>query len=139
MIDPVRRSPRTTIGRFAAAAGVGVETVRFYQRRGLLPVPSGAGGYRDYDAAMAARLGFIRTAQAAGFTLAQIKELLALDGTGERARVRALAEERLEDIEARLSALETARRSLRALLHDCHTAPGGTPCPIIQSFRDGHA
>jgi MerR family mercuric resistance operon transcriptional regulator len=68
-----------TIARLAAAAGVGVETVRYYQRRGLLPVPASAGAVRRYDAGHVRRLRFIRRAQAAGFTLEEIGELLALD------------------------------------------------------------
>ena len=77
-----------TIARLGAAAGVGVETVRYYQRRGLLPVPASMGAVRRYDAGDVRRLRFIRRAQAAGFTLEEIGELLALDRTGDRARVR---------------------------------------------------
>ena len=82
-----------TIARLGAAAGVGVETVRYYQRRGLLAVPAGGGGVRRYDEEDVRRLRFIRRAQAAGFTLEEISELLALDRTDDRARVRRLASE----------------------------------------------
>ncbi len=77
-----------TISALAASGGVGVETVRFYQRRGLLDTPSRGGGIRHYGDADLRRLRFIRSAQAAGFTLDGIGELLALDATQDRARVR---------------------------------------------------
>ncbi|MFT6570526.1 MAG: MerR family mercuric resistance operon transcriptional regulator [Sphingomonas echinoides] len=88
-----------TIAGLAREGGVGVETVRYYQRRGLLGTPdrpgasSAGGGIRRYSAADARRLRFIRYAQAAGFTLEQIGELLALDATDDRARARQLANE----------------------------------------------
>src|SRR5690349_13479119 len=90
-----------TIARLAAAAGVGVETVRYYQRRGLLPVPASLGEVRRYDESDVRRLRFIRRAQAAGFTLEEIGELLALDRTGDRARVRHLAGARLAALDAK--------------------------------------
>jgi MerR family mercuric resistance operon transcriptional regulator len=76
-----------TIARLGAAAGVGVETVRYYQRRGLLDVPANGGGVRRYDEEDVRRLRFIRRAQAAGFTLEEIGELLALDRTDDRAHL----------------------------------------------------
>src|SRR5215207_8196335 len=80
-----------TIGKLAAAAGVGVETIRFYQRRGLLQTPDRAGSVRRYSAADLRRLRFIRHAQSAGFTLEQIRELLALDASDDREQARVLA------------------------------------------------
>jgi len=126
-----------TIAGLARAAGVGVETVRYYQRRGLLLTPdrTGAtGGIRRYDAQDVRRLRFIRSAQAAGFTLEQIGELLALDATEDRARVRALAGERLAALDAQIAALETARASLRRLASECADGAAG-PCPILTSFE----
>ncbi|MDO9487798.1 MAG: MerR family transcriptional regulator, partial [Sphingomonadaceae bacterium] len=82
-----------TIARLAAAAGVGVETVRYYQRRRLLDVPTSAGAVRRYGASDVRRLRFVRRAQAAGFTLDEIGELLALDATHDRPRVREMAGE----------------------------------------------
>jgi MerR family mercuric resistance operon transcriptional regulator len=126
----------STIAGFARAAGVGVETVRYYQRRGLLRTPARVapgGGIRRYDADDVHRLRFIRSAQAAGFTLEQIGELLALDATDDRERVRALAGERLAALDARIAALETARASLRRLTRECADGSAG-PCPILTSF-----
>ena len=91
-----------TIGSLAAAAGVGVETVRFYQRRGLLAVPPRAGGIRRYDGRDVDRLHFIKRAQAAGFTLAEISELIALDAGEDRARARELAKARIVALDRKI-------------------------------------
>lgn len=128
-----------TIGTLARAGGVGVETVRYYQRRGLLETPRRTGGGHDggvrrYGPADARRLRFIRSAQAAGFTLEQIGELLALDAGQDRARARELAGERLAELDAKIAGLEAARASLRRLSAAC--AGGGRgPCPIIAAFE----
>jgi len=123
-----------TIARLGAAAGVGVETVRYYQRRGLLPVPAGGGGaVRRYDGGDVRRLLFIRRAQAAGFTLDGIGELLALDRTGDRARVRELAAERVAALDARIAELESSRAALERLRSTCAAGKKG-PCPIIEAF-----
>ena len=129
-----------TIAGLAREGGVGVETVRYYQRRGLLdvPVPHGAaghgGGIRRYGEEDVRRLRFVRAAQAAGFTLDQIGELLALDATDDRARARALANERIAALDARIEELETARASLRRLARECGSGAAG-PCPILASFE----
>ena len=121
-----------TIAGLARAGGVGVETVRYYQRRGLLPEPprtggSGlGGGIRRYGSDDVRRLRFIRNAQTAGFTLEEIVELLALDATHDRARARALAT-------ARIAELETARAALTRLATHCGEGAAG-PCPILEAF-----
>ena len=129
-----------TIARLAEAGGVGVETVRYYQRRGLLaepPRPQGpgsGGGVRRYGAQDVRRLRFIRSAQAAGFTLEQIGELLALDAGEDRGRALALAQERLVELDARIAELEAARASLKRLARECGAGSKG-PCPILASFE----
>ena len=123
-----------TIGKLAAAGGVGVETVRFYQRRGLLAEPDRNGGVRRYDQTDLSRLRFIRAAQAGGFTLAAIAELLALDATEERARARELANARIIEIDDKIAALKTARKSLRRLADECAEGAQGR-CPIIEAFE----
>ena len=123
----------TTISGLARTADVGVETVRYYQRRGLLGTPDRAGGVRQYDEADVRRLRFIRSAQGAGFTLEQIGELLALDAGEDRARARVLARERIAALDAQIAGLEAARKSLRRLAHECETNAAG-PCPIIAAF-----
>lgn len=131
----------TTIAGLARAGGVGVETVRFYQRKGLLETPerpgsSGlGGGVRRYGEADVRRLRFIRAAQAAGFTLDQIGELLSLDAGADRSRARALAAGRLTALDARIAELQAARAALTRLADACAASRSG-PCPIIASFEE---
>lgn len=122
-----------TIGSVAARAGVSVETVRFYQRKGLLAVPPRAGGIRRYDARDVERLRFIKRAQAAGFTLAEIGELIALDAGEDRARARQLAAARIKALDTKIAELKGARASLARLARECGEDRAG-PCPIIASF-----
>lgn len=128
-----------TIAALAREGGVGVETVRYYQRRGLLdepdrPTGAGAGGgIRRYGTDDARRLRLIRSAQAAGFTLEQIGELLALDATDDRARARQLAHEQMAALDAKIAELEQARASLRRLASECGSGSAG-PCPILTAF-----
>ncbi|HET9663510.1 MAG TPA: MerR family transcriptional regulator [Burkholderiales bacterium] len=124
-----------TIARFADAAGVGVETVRYYQRRGLLPVPQARhASYRRYDQSLVQRLRFIKNAQAAGFTLAEIRELMRLDRTGDRLRIQTIAAAKLAELEVRMRELRKASKALKTLVHHCRHARPGTPCPIIEAF-----
>jgi MerR family mercuric resistance operon transcriptional regulator len=131
--------PSATIASFAESAGVGVETVRYYQRRGLLKVPdrpdtgSRGGGFRQYNDDDVRRLRFIRSAQAAGFTLQEIAELLRLDATDDRARARTLANQRIAALDVQIAELEAARASLRKLARACAAGPAG-PCPILRAF-----
>ena len=123
-----------TIGKFAAAANVGVETVRFYQRRGLLSTPKRIEGIRRYGEAEVSRLRFIRQAQAAGFTLEEIRQLLALDSGEDRAAARQMAARRLADLDARMEELQRAKISLQRLVSECAAGKTG-PCPILKSFE----
>jgi MerR family mercuric resistance operon transcriptional regulator len=123
-----------TIARLAAAGGVGVETIRYYQRRGLLAEPARAGAVRRYGDRDVRRLLFIRRAQSAGFTLEEIGELLALDSGQDRPRVRALAAERLAALESKIAELEAARSALTRLSKACAAGTKG-PCPILEAFE----
>ena len=123
-----------TIGVLARSSGVGVETVRYYQRRGLIRTPKRGEGIRHYGEEDLRRLGFIRSAQAAGFTLEQVGELLALDATHDRARARALAKERIAALDGKIAELEKARDALKRLARDCGATSTG-PCPIIKAFE----
>lgn len=124
-----------TIGALAKAAGVGVETVRYYQRRGLLPEPPRPPGeVRRYGEAELKRLKFIRSAQAAGFTLNEIGELLALDAADDRARARELARTRVAALDAKIEELREARDALADLATACANKRGG-PCPILSAFE----
>ncbi|MGH8284756.1 MAG: MerR family DNA-binding protein [Steroidobacteraceae bacterium] len=120
-----------TIGRLARAAGVGVETVRYYQRRRLLPMPAKrARGFRYYGPEMLERLRFIRRAQALGLSLDEIRQLLGLDRKRACRATRALAAERLALVEAKLRDLTALRNALAALIAECDTR-GGPSCPIL--------
>ena len=125
-----------TISKLASEASVGVETVRFYQRRGLLRVPASKTGTRRYGVDDVRRLRFIRQAQTAGFTLREIKELLALDAGEDRVRARELAQIRLKALNQKIAELENARESLRRLARSCAEGKAG-PCPILRSFDAG--
>jgi MerR family mercuric resistance operon transcriptional regulator len=124
-----------TIGSLAQEGGVGVETIRYYQRRGLLQTPRRGDGIRRYGIDDLRRLRFIRTAQAAGFTLEQVGELLALDATEDRAKARTLARERIAALDAKIAELQTARDALKRLARECASSTG--PCPIIAAFDQG--
>jgi MerR family mercuric resistance operon transcriptional regulator len=127
----------TTIAGLAREGGVGVETVRYYQRRGLLQTPErgeSGRGIRRYGNDDVQRLRFIRSAQAAGFTLEQIAELLALDSTEDRARAHTLANERIAALDAKIAELKAARNALHHLAKECGSGSSG-PCPIIESFE----
>lgn len=132
--------PDLTISRLAAEGGVGVETVRYYQRRGLLPEPerpagSGlGGGVRRYGEAEARRLRFIRAAQTAGFTLEEIGELLQLDAVDDRARAREMARIRVAALDEKIAELQAARSALDKLASECGSGGGG-PCPILMAFE----
>jgi MerR family mercuric resistance operon transcriptional regulator len=122
-----------TIGGLAAAGGVGVETVRFYQRKGLLQTPTRKTGIRRYGREDVRRLRFIKQAQTAGFTLAEVKELLELDAGEDRARARELAAGRLEALAAKIAELRRARDALQRLARECAEGSTGR-CPILASF-----
>ena len=126
---------RMTISRFAKAAGVGVETVRYYQRRGLLPVPrADLGSYREYDLATVKRLRLIRGLKSAGFTLSEIGELIRLDRGTKRLAIQAIASRKLEELNEKMREMRKVSKGLKALISECRSAKQGTPCPIIEAF-----
>ena len=126
---------RDTIGALAREAGVGVETVRYYQRRGLLSEPARSHGeVRRYGAEDVRRLKFIRSAQAAGFTLNEIGELLELSASDDRARARQLAQARVAALEQKIAELQEAREALAELAETCAKTRAG-PCPILAAFE----
>jgi len=129
-----------TIGALAKAGGVGVETVRYYQRQGLMDEPlrpaggGTSGGTRRYGAQDLQRLRFIRSAQAAGFTLKQIARLIELDATADRTEVRQIARDRIDALDAQIRELQRAHASLERLAHECEHSANG-PCPILLAFE----
>jgi len=124
-----------TIARLAAAADVGVETVRYYERRGLLPQPMRAqGGYRRYDRNHVARIRFIKRAQELGFTLAEIESLLELEDGADRGTIRRIARARLEQIRSRIADLRRMKKVLAHVLHECEQRVAAPQCPIITAI-----
>ena len=125
------------IGQVAKTAGVGIDAVRFYEREGLLAKPARRpSGYREYSPDVVVHLRFIRRAKELGFSLKEIRELIALetDPAATAGDVRVLAEERLADIEGKIRALQRMRRALRKATEKC---PGGGPtsrCSILRTL-----
>jgi MerR family mercuric resistance operon transcriptional regulator len=113
---------------------VGVETIRFYQRKGLLETPTRETGIRRYGSEDLRRLRFIKQAQAAGFTLEEIRELLELDSGQDRSRARELARSRIDALDAKIAELGRARQALERLATECTQGSKG-PCPILASFN----
>jgi DNA-binding transcriptional MerR regulator len=124
-----------TIGRLAQRAGVGIDTVRFYERARLLPAPERtASGYRTYHDSDVARLQFIRRAKALGFSLEEIGELLTLNaGKGSRASVKSLAVRRLQDLDRKIRELTVMRDALAHYAHRCSGKGALEGCPIIEA------
>ena len=124
-----------TIGSLAGEAGVNVETIRYYQRRGLMPEPDKpAQGYRRYDATTVKRVRFIKRAQALGFTLEEIGGLLKLDEAHACAETRELASHKLQTLETKLADLVAMRKALTALLCQCDAGAMKGNCPIIHAL-----
>ena len=133
---------KLTIGRLAKAAGLNVETIRYYQRRGLLEEPQKPlGGHRRYSSRDIFRLGFIRRAQQLGFSLDEVKALLEISDGRSCGEARAVAERRFAVIESRIAELTAMRRQLRSLITACADNRSRSSCPLIDSLSrpDGPA
>lgn len=129
-----------TIGTFAKAAGVNVETIRYYQRRELLPEPERpSGGIRRYNKEDVARMTFIKTAQGLGFSLDEIAELLRLDDGTHCAEASALAQHKLDDVRDKIANLRRIEKVLNELVTYCQLEGGNVTCPLIASLREGLA
>jgi Hg(II)-responsive transcriptional regulator len=122
----------------AKAAGVNAQTLRYYERRGLLPRPPRRGsGYREYPVDAVRIVRFIKRAQDLGFSLDEIEQLVRLRGTqrGDRQRVRTIAERKIEDIDRKIARLHSMRGALRTLVESCQHG-GAANCPIIEALDD---
>ena len=136
MIGLKPMKPATTATATAKAAQVNVETLRYYERVGLLPTPPrSANGYRRYDDAALKRLRFIRRAQALGFSLAQVGELLRLDDGLNCGAAQTLARDKLEGIERQIADLKRMRLRLRQTLAACERG-GRARCPLIDTLLE---
>ena len=124
-----------TIGRLAKVAGVNIETIRYYQRRGLVEEPlKPAGGHRRYRSSTVSRVRFIKRAQHLGFTLEEINELLRLEDGQSCRETRLLAEQKLTEIERRIADLTRMRGTLRGLIAECASHQRRRSCPIIATL-----
>jgi MerR family transcriptional regulator, mercuric resistance operon regulatory protein len=125
-----------TIGSLAKAAGVNVETVRFYQRKGLLTEPDRFyGSIRRYGSLDVARLKFVKSAQRLGFSLDQVAQLLELEDGTHCIQAAEIATQRLADVRARLADLARMERALSKLVSECDEQRGKVSCPLIASLR----
>lgn len=125
-----------TIGVFAKSAGVNVETIRFYQRKGLLPEPSKPyGSIRRYGGADVVRVKFVKSAQRLGFNLDEIAELLQLDDGTHCEEVSSLAEHKLKDVREKMADLARMETALSELVCACHSRQGNVSCPLIASLQ----
>jgi len=125
-----------TIGAFARAGGVSVETIRFYQRKRLLPEPNKPqGSIRRYGSKDVTRVRFVKSAQRLGFSLDEIAELLELDDGAQCDEARAQAEQKLADVRARLADLQNIENVLVELVAQCCAASGQVRCPLIASLQ----
>lgn len=126
-----------TIGVFAGCAGVNVETIRYYQRRGLIgEPPKPLGGVRHYGEADVQRVIFIKAAQSLGFTLDEIGELLKLEDGEHCVEARALAEQKLTDVRSRLATLRSMESVLADLVGKCRGRRGNISCPLIATLHE---
>lgn len=136
MIEP-RATETLTIGRLAGRAGVGVETIRYYEKQRLIPKPARTrSGYRQYPAGEVARVRFIRRAQQLGFSLREIGELLALrvDASADCVAVRHSAERKIESIAARIADLRAMQAALESLRDSCAAQAPGAECAILEAL-----
>lgn len=123
------------IGALAKRGGVRIDTVRYYERSGLLaPKSRLASGYRRYGEVELARLRFIRRAQALGFSLKEVRELLALSGRRDVARVKRAAQRKLTDVEKRITELQRVRSGLADLIAACPGHGRAADCPILNAL-----
>ena len=128
-----------TIGEVAAQAGVHTQTLRYYERRGIIEkARRGTSGYRLYSAEVVRLIRFIKRAQELGFTLEEIEELIALRKSRGRSRsqVRELAAAKMSDIERKIQQLQSIRQALGQLLKTCACQSGTLECPILEALDD---
>lgn len=126
-----------TIGVLADAAGVNVETIRFYQRKGLMQEPyRPLGGIRHYGEPDLARVRFIKSAQRLGFSLDEVGDLLKLEDGSHCTEARKQAEHKLADVRARLADLTRIERVLTDLVERCCAASGKVRCPLIATLQE---
>ena len=124
-----------TIGRLARAAGVGIETIRYYQRRELLPLPEPHdGAFRHYPPRLVDRIHFIKRSQELGFSLDEIAKLLQFEDGADRRAIRSLAGAHLADVRQKIADLKRIERALAGMIESCEATGRARPCPIIATL-----
>ena len=127
-----------TIGGLAKAANVNVETIRYYQRRGLLSEPKRPpGGSRHSGSAAIDRLTFVKTAQQLGFSLDEVGDLLRLEDGTHCQEASALAEHKLKDVREKIERLVKIEKALSEMVSQCHAKPDSIACPLVASLHEG--
>lgn len=125
-------------GELAARAGVNIQTVRFYERRGILPKPTRtASGYRVYSAEAVRMIRFVKRAQNLGFTLDEVEDLLRLRNNRRAscAQVKAAGQTKMDDVEAKIASLQAMKRALAVLLASCERNDRDRACPILEALE----
>jgi Hg(II)-responsive transcriptional regulator len=126
-----------TIGRLARAANVGIETIRYYQKRELLPTPDAVdSAFRFYPLELIDRIRFIKRAQELGFSLEEIATLLQLEDGSNRKAIAKVAADRLSEIQAKIADLQKMENTLSCLLNECKSSGRTKPCPIIAALAE---
>lgn len=136
-MDIIADRETMTIGALARAAGVNVETVRFYQRKGLMPEPDRPqGGIRHYGAAELGRVRFIKSAQRLGFSLDEVADLLSLDDGTQCEQARERGRKKLDDVRTRIADLQRIEVALSDLVQRCGSKRGRVRCPLIDALHE---
>lgn len=132
-------NPELTVGKMARLAGVGVETIRYYQQRGLLFEPKKQiGSVRRYSETDVSRIHFIKSAQRLGFTLEEISLLLKLEDGTHCVEAKEIAEQKLASVRNKLADLKSIEKVLSGLVKKCGITRGSVCCPLIDSIQHGH-
>jgi Hg(II)-responsive transcriptional regulator len=134
LVMPGEKNQSLTIGRLAKLAGVGIETVRYYEQRGIIQQPVSNGAVRHYPISIVDRIRFVKRAQELGFSLDEITELLRLEDGAHRQAIRSIARRRLAQVETKLCDLQRIRCALKQMLLKCEEKGTDVPCPIIATF-----
>ena len=127
------------IGEVAKRTGLGVETVRFYEKAGLIPIPDrSASGYRRYPEATVKKLNFVQHAKTLGFSLKEIAELIALKNSenADCDEIKTRAYSKVTEIQSKIDALEKMKTALQPLIEQCETNKSNQECPILSALGD---
>lgn len=129
------KNSKMTISQLAKAGRVNAETIRYYQRLGLLPIPSGTGAYRIYDGRILQQLNFIRKAKQVGFSLKEIKQLIQLDPNKDHSHIQKMTQMKLDELKNQINGLHEIYQTLADLITKCNQDVHERSCPIIKTLE----